>query len=230
MRLWASGTLSRERAKLAGTGRADQRMRSARLEIVVLAGNWATSIPVPCVAAFRIFLPHTRTSLTTFHGGDFCTPRCQKTPQAGARPRLPVQVDPAVAKIAVDARILHAAGGRHHVVTYVPEQEADLLPAADALEPFIPSRACERPARSPTFAGPVMSLRLAHHPQRGCPMTHLTRREALTVFAAMAATASASRPAEAAVQTGRPAPDFTATDSRGATHTLAGYRGKAVNL
>src|SRR5262245_2542870 len=144
MRLWASGTLSRERAKLAGTGRADQRMRSARLEIVVLAGNWATSIPVPCVAAFRIFLPHTRTSLTTCHCGDFCTPCCQKTPQAGARPRLPVQVDLAAAEIVVDVRPLHATRGRHHVVTYVPGQEADPLPAADALDPFIPAPPCDR--------------------------------------------------------------------------------------
>src|SRR5262245_10913020 len=178
---------------------------------------------------FSDFLPHTRTSLTTCHCGDFCTPRCQKTPQAGGRPRLPVQVDLAAAKIAVDARILHAAGGRHHVVTYVPEQEADRLPAADALGPFIPSRACERSPRSPNLRGPVGSVRLAYQ-QRGRAMMQLTRRQALTVFAAMAAASAASRPAEAVVQTGRPAPDFTATDSRGATHTLAGYRGKTVIL
>jgi hypothetical protein len=61
-------------------------------------------------------------------------------------------------------------------------------------------------------------------------MTHLTRREALAALAAAAAAAAATAPAEAAVQTGRPAPDFTATDSKGAAHALAGYRGKTVIL
>jgi peroxiredoxin len=62
-------------------------------------------------------------------------------------------------------------------------------------------------------------------------MTDLTRRETLAALAATAAASvAASAPAEAAVQTGRPAPDFTATDSRGAAHSLAGYRGKTVIL
>src|SRR5262245_13274736 len=61
-------------------------------------------------------------------------------------------------------------------------------------------------------------------------MTHLTRRETLLGLAATVASATAPRPAEAALQTGRPAPDFTATDTRGAAHTLAGYRGKTVIL
>ncbi len=47
-------------------------------------------------------------------------------------------------------------------------------------------------------------------------MTHLTRRQALAALAATAA-ASADRaaPAEAAVQTGRPAPAFSVTDTKG---------------
>jgi peroxiredoxin len=61
-------------------------------------------------------------------------------------------------------------------------------------------------------------------------MTHLTRREALLALAAGTAAAAAGGSAEAAVQTGRPAPDFTATDSKGARHTLAQYRGKTVVL
>jgi hypothetical protein len=62
-------------------------------------------------------------------------------------------------------------------------------------------------------------------------MTHLTRRETLTALvAAAAASVAANAPAEAAVQAGRPAPDFTATDSRGAAHSLAAYRGKTVIL
>jgi hypothetical protein len=62
-------------------------------------------------------------------------------------------------------------------------------------------------------------------------MTHLTRREALTALAAAGAALPMAAPrAEAAVQTGRPAPPFTATDARGAAHTLAGYAGKTVIL
>jgi len=59
----------------------------------------------------------------------------------------------------------------------------------------------------------------------------VTRRQALTLLAASAATSTliaANAPAGAAVQTGRPAPDFTATDSKGAQHTLAAYRGRTV--
>ena len=62
-------------------------------------------------------------------------------------------------------------------------------------------------------------------------MTQPTRREALIVLAAAAAaSAAASTPLTAAVDTGRPAPDFAATDSRGRRHTLAEYRGKTVVL
>ncbi len=57
----------------------------------------------------------------------------------------------------------------------------------------------------------------------------VTRRQALTALAASTLIASAP-PTRAAVQTGRPAPDFTATDSRDAQHTLAAYRGKTVIL
>jgi hypothetical protein len=61
----------------------------------------------------------------------------------------------------------------------------------------------------------------------------VTRRQALTALAA-SATASTliapGAPARAAVQTGRPAPDFSATDSKGVQHTLAAYRGKTVVL
>jgi AhpC/TSA family protein len=65
----------------------------------------------------------------------------------------------------------------------------------------------------------------------------VTRRQTLTALAASAATSSLiapliapGAPALAAVQTGRPAPDFTAIDSKGAQHTLAAYRGKTVIL
>jgi len=61
----------------------------------------------------------------------------------------------------------------------------------------------------------------------------VTRRQAMTALAASAAASALtapSAPARAAIQTGRPAPDFTATDSRGAQHTLAAYRGKTVIL
>jgi AhpC/TSA family protein len=61
----------------------------------------------------------------------------------------------------------------------------------------------------------------------------VTRRRALTALAASAAASTLIGPgpaARAAVQTGRPAPDFTASDSKGAPHTLAAYRGKTVIL
>ncbi len=61
----------------------------------------------------------------------------------------------------------------------------------------------------------------------------VTRRQALTALAASAAASTLiapSTPARAAVQTGRPAPNFTATDSKGTPHTLAAYRGKTVIL
>jgi hypothetical protein len=61
----------------------------------------------------------------------------------------------------------------------------------------------------------------------------VTRRQALTVLAASTAASgltTAGVPARAAVQTGRPAPDFTATDTKGTKHTLAAYRGKIVVL
>jgi len=61
-------------------------------------------------------------------------------------------------------------------------------------------------------------------------MTGMTRREALTALAATAAVAGVTSAAGAAVQTGRPAPTFTATDSGGGQQTLAGYRGKTVIL
>lgn len=61
----------------------------------------------------------------------------------------------------------------------------------------------------------------------------VTRRQALTALAA-SATASTliapGAPAHAAVQTGRPAPDFSATDTKGVRHTLAACRGKIVVL
>jgi peroxiredoxin len=61
----------------------------------------------------------------------------------------------------------------------------------------------------------------------------VTRRQALTVLAASAASSTLiapGAPARAAVQTGMSAPDFTAKDSKGAQHTLAAYRGKTVIL
>jgi peroxiredoxin len=62
----------------------------------------------------------------------------------------------------------------------------------------------------------------------------LIRRQALTKLAASAAASTlaavGSAPARAAVQTGRPAPDFTAVDSKGAPHSLSAYRGKIVVL
>lgn len=41
---------------------------------------------------------------------------------------------------------------------------------------------------------------------------------------------SAANPANAAVEIGKPAPDFTATDSNGKTHKLSDYAGKVVVL
>jgi hypothetical protein len=62
-------------------------------------------------------------------------------------------------------------------------------------------------------------------------MTHLTRRQTLVALAATAAASAAARtPAEAAVQTGRPAPAFSVADTRGVQHALAGYRGRTVIL
>ena len=61
-------------------------------------------------------------------------------------------------------------------------------------------------------------------------MIHLTRREALGALAATAAATALARPAEAAVQTGRPAPAFSVADTAGGQHVLAAYRGKTVIL
>jgi hypothetical protein len=61
----------------------------------------------------------------------------------------------------------------------------------------------------------------------------VTRRQALTTLAASAAASTLvghRTPAHAAVQTGRPAPDFASADSRGAPHTLSAYKGKTVIL
>jgi hypothetical protein len=61
----------------------------------------------------------------------------------------------------------------------------------------------------------------------------VTRRQALSALVASAAApalATTSRSASAATQGGQPAPAFTATDSKGAQHTLARYRGKTVVL
>jgi peroxiredoxin len=63
--------------------------------------------------------------------------------------------------------------------------------------------------------------------------TPITRRDALAIAAGAAAAgyvAAASTPAEANVQAGALAPDFMATDSRGAQHALATHRGKIVVL
>jgi peroxiredoxin len=63
---------------------------------------------------------------------------------------------------------------------------------------------------------------------------HVTRRQALTALAASAAASHLIAPRTpayaAAPQTGAAAPEFTGLDSRGSTHTLAGYRGKTVVL
>jgi peroxiredoxin len=63
--------------------------------------------------------------------------------------------------------------------------------------------------------------------------TSISRRQAMSIVAAGAAAGlatAASSPASASVQAGRPAPDFTATDSRGSQHSLAASRGKIVVL
>lgn len=64
--------------------------------------------------------------------------------------------------------------------------------------------------------------------------TFKSRREILTVLAAAAAAAgvaqTAATPAAANPQTGTPAPDFTATDSKGKLQALAAYKGKTVVL
>jgi hypothetical protein len=61
-------------------------------------------------------------------------------------------------------------------------------------------------------------------------MIPLTRREALAALGATAASVVQMPAAEAAVQTGRPAPDFSVTDTKGVRHALATYRGKTVIL
>jgi hypothetical protein len=61
-------------------------------------------------------------------------------------------------------------------------------------------------------------------------MTHLTRREALGALAATAIITAVARPAGAAVETGRSAPDFSVTDTGGGQHVLAAYGGKTVIL
>lgn len=57
-----------------------------------------------------------------------------------------------------------------------------------------------------------------------------TRREALVVLAATAMAPAMAGGAAANPQTGKAAPDFTATDSKGKQHALAGYKGKTVVL
>lgn len=52
----------------------------------------------------------------------------------------------------------------------------------------------------------------------------------LTMVAAGGMTMLSSRPAHAAPQVGKPAPDFTAVDSNGKTHKLSELRGKLVAL
>jgi hypothetical protein len=61
-------------------------------------------------------------------------------------------------------------------------------------------------------------------------MMPLTRREALAALGATAAGVVQMPAAEAAVQTGRPAPDFSVTDTKGVRHALSAYRGKIVIL
>ncbi len=62
----------------------------------------------------------------------------------------------------------------------------------------------------------------------------VTRRKAVAgIGAALSLSslpAALTSPAAANAQTGVPAPDFTATDSKNKQHTLAGYRGKTVVL
>jgi AhpC/TSA family len=60
-----------------------------------------------------------------------------------------------------------------------------------------------------------------------------TRREILAgfaIFAALGTLPATSTRVAASPQTGRPAPDFTATDTRGGQHSLAAYKGKTVVL
>ena len=57
----------------------------------------------------------------------------------------------------------------------------------------------------------------------------VTRRQALTALAASALTTPGA-PARAAVRAGTPAPDFTATDTKGTQHTLTAYLGKTIVL
>jgi hypothetical protein len=72
-------------------------------------------------------------------------------------------------------------------------------------------------------------------PQRrtGVLDMNLTRRQLLMALGASAAGPALTFPATrvlAAPQTGRPAPAFTATDTKGVRHALAGYGGKTVIL
>jgi AhpC/TSA family protein len=60
------------------------------------------------------------------------------------------------------------------------------------------------------------------------PMSSLPRIGA--VFTSLIAAAAAVAVAVAAPQVGQPAPDFTATDSKGASHSLSQLRGKVVVL
>jgi Redoxin len=57
-----------------------------------------------------------------------------------------------------------------------------------------------------------------------------TRREALAVLAATAALPTMIGSAAANPETGKPAPDFTAADSKGKPHSLTAYKGKTVVL
>jgi peroxiredoxin len=57
-----------------------------------------------------------------------------------------------------------------------------------------------------------------------------TRREALAVLAAAAAAPLMITSAAASPETGKPAPNFTAADSKDKQHTLAAYKGKTVVL
>jgi len=62
----------------------------------------------------------------------------------------------------------------------------------------------------------------------------ISRREAVAGIATALAVAglpiALTLPAAASVQTGVPAPEFTATDSHGRQHTLGAYRGKPIVL
>jgi hypothetical protein len=81
-----------------------------------------------------------------------------------------------------------------------------------------------------TFGGEHDRFAMA---QTGVLDMNITRRQLLTALAASAAGPALTLPAApvlAAPQTGRPAPAFTGTDTKGARHTLAGYGGKTVIL